>query len=163
MNIYDDGVPVAALMDEVKLALSLANLDGMPESLRVSSLKLNIHTVARETAGGGLEFVVPVIGLPVKLGGKTTRTAGHRIVVELVPPAAPAHEVRSGEVQQALLEAIRTIRAVMTSSAGGEQPFVLNEGEVELSFAVTKEGMITLGLHGELHDETTHTLLLRFK
>lgn len=162
MKIHNNSVPVADLMDEVKRALSLANLDNNPNSLKVSALRLAINSVAYETVGGGLDFVVPVIGLPIKLGGKTTRVNGHRIVVELAPPPA-AHEIRSGEVQHMLLEAIRTIRIIMTSSASGEQPFLLNEGEVELSFAVTQEGTITLGLNGELHDETTHTLQLKFR
>jgi hypothetical protein len=44
---------------------------------------------------------------------------------------------------------------------GGNDPWILSEGIIDISFAITATGTITLGIDGELSDEITHTLRLR--
>jgi hypothetical protein len=46
------------------------------------------------------------------------------------------------------VEAIETIRAAVASAAGGDDPFVLNESTITISFAVTAEGTISIGVNG---------------
>jgi hypothetical protein len=58
------------------------------------------------------------------------------------------------------VEAIETIRAAVTSAAGGDDPFVLNDSTITISFAVTAEGTISIGVNGSLSDELTHTLVV---
>ena len=60
--------------------------------------------------------------------------------------------------RQSSCDAIETIRAVVTRAVGGDDPFLLKGSTVELCFAVTKDGSITLGFNGELSNEVTHTL-----
>jgi hypothetical protein len=63
-------------------------------------------------------------------------------------------------VETALVEAISTIRQAMVSAAGGDDPWVLSEGTVDISFAITKTGTISIGADGELASELTNTLRL---
>ena len=42
----------------------------------------------------------------------------------------------------------------------GDDPFVLNDSTITISFAVTAEGSISIGINGSLSDELTHTLIL---
>jgi hypothetical protein len=58
------------------------------------------------------------------------------------------------------VEAIETIRAVVATAAAGDDPFVLNDSTITISFAVTAEGSISIGVNGSLSDELTHTLTL---
>ena len=58
------------------------------------------------------------------------------------------------------MEAIETIRAAVASAAGGDDPFVLNDSMITISFAVTAEGTISIGVNGSLSDELTHTLVV---
>jgi hypothetical protein len=44
---------------------------------------------------------------------------------------------------------------------GGNDPWIPSEGIIDISFAITATGTITLGIDGELSDEITHTLRLR--
>jgi hypothetical protein len=46
--------------------------------------------------------------------------------------------------------AIETIRAAVASAAGGDDPFVLNDSTITISFAVTAEGTISIGVNGSL-------------
>jgi hypothetical protein len=46
----------------------------------------------------------------------------------------------------------------MISAAEGDDPFLLTNGTVDLSFAITKDGSVALGASGELTDEVTHRL-----
>jgi hypothetical protein len=69
-------------------------------------------------------------------------------------------DIGSADVDEVLVEAIQTVGAVMTRAAGGHDPFVLKESTVELTFAVTREGAISLGVSGETRDEVTHKLKL---
>jgi hypothetical protein len=44
-----------------------------------------------------------------------------------------------------------------------DDPFVLTDSSVELSFCITDEGDISLGVDGSLSNELTHTLTLNLK
>jgi hypothetical protein len=61
-------------------------------------------------------------------------------------------------VEIELLDAIETIRAVVALAVGGDDPFLLKAGTVELCFAITQDGTVTLGFNGEFSNEVTHTL-----
>jgi hypothetical protein len=79
----------------------------------------------------------------------------------LVPPEdRDTRQVRGGDVEEVLVNAIATIRDVMTTAAEGDDPWVLSESAIDISFAITQTGSITLGVDGELASELTHTLRL---
>jgi hypothetical protein len=48
----------------------------------------------------------------------------------------------------------------MARAVEGNDPFLLHESTVELSFAIAKDGSITLGFNGEFQHEIAHTLRL---
>lgn len=163
MKVTEDGVPVQDVITAVKLAIKEANVSATDEGrdLRVDSVKLVLHALATRTVGGGLNFTIPFIGMPVKLGTKVTKKDTHEIEINLVPPGQEAEEeVREAPMDLALVEAIETIRAVVASSASGDDPFTLNDARITLSFAVTAEGDISIGIDGSLSDEVTNTLVL---
>jgi hypothetical protein len=62
--------------------------------------------------------------------------------------------------REILVDAIATIRDVMTTAAEGDDPWILSASTIDISFASTQTGTITLGVNGELADELTHTLRL---
>lgn len=130
--------------------------------LRVASIQLILEAIASNAAGGGLDFRVPFIGMKLKLGGRVTKKDTHTIDVTLVPPEDVGRQVRAGEeVEEALVNAIEAIRSVTSKAAEGDDPWILSQGSIDISFAITQTGTISLGLDGELADELTHTLRLR--
>jgi hypothetical protein len=165
MHDEDEGVPVTSLIAEIKKAVIMAGVtDANPQrDLRVESVQLILEAVATQAAGGKVSFRVPFIGTELSVGVKQTRQDTHTIEITLVPPDhLTTGAVLSGtDVQDALVEAIRTIRTTMLSAAGGRDPWVLSDGVVDLSFGVTKEGMISVGVEGELTNEATNTLRLK--
>ncbi len=79
----------------------------------------------------------------------------------LVPPEERlTRQVRSGGVEDVLVNAIGTIRDVMAKAAEGDDPWVLSMSIIDISFAITETGTISLGFDGELASELTHTLRL---
>jgi Trypsin-co-occurring domain 2 len=159
MQVSDTGVAVDEVVDAVKNVIKLADISETDagRDLRVASLQLILNTVATVTAGGGVDFRVPFIGMKLSVGGTVTRHDTHTIDITLIPPDLQ-HQVRDSAVEGVLLDAIATIRAVVTRAVGGDDPFRLQTGTVELCFAVTKNGSITLGFNGEFSGEITHTL-----
>jgi len=69
-------------------------------------------------------------------------------------------ELRDGDLESVLTDAINTIRSAVASAATGDDPFTLGESSVNISFAVTAEGTISLGVDSSLANELTHTLTL---
>ena len=43
----------------------------------------------------------------------------------------------------------------------GDDPWALSESTIDISFAITQTGCISLGVDGELSNELTNTLRLR--
>jgi len=75
----------------------------------VASVQLILEVVASKTAGGGLDFRVPFIGMKLRLGATVTKKDTHTI---------------------------------------------------DITFAITQTGTISLGADGELAGGLTHTLRL---
>jgi NTP-dependent ternary system trypsin peptidase co-occuring protein len=163
MIITDEGVPVDNLVSVIKDSIRRAGVSrSSPDTdLRVASVQLILEVVASTTAGGGVDFCVPFIGMKLSLGGKVTKKDTHKIDITLVPPEErDTRQVRGGDVEQALINAIATIRHVMATTAEGDDPWLLSAGIVDISFAITQTGTICLGINGELTNELTHTLRL---
>jgi Trypsin-co-occurring domain 2 len=161
MRVTDEGVPVQDLIAAVKDTIKAANVSSTDadRDLRVGSVRLVLHTIATRSSGGSLSFTVPFIGMEFKLGGKVTKQDTHEIEINLVPPGDQP-ELRDGSLESVLVEAIETIRAAVASAAGGDDPFILEDSSVTISFAVTSEGSISIGVDGSLSEDLTHTLVL---
>jgi Trypsin-co-occurring domain 2 len=163
MRVTEDGVPVQDVIAAVKLAIKEANVSTTDEcrDLRVDSVKLVLHALATRTVGGRLNFTVPFIGMPVRFGAKVTKSDTHEIEINLVPPSHKVgEEVREASLDRALVDAIETVRAVVASAADGDDPFALDDAKISLSFAVTAEGDISIGIDDSMSDEATQTLVI---
>lgn len=158
----DLGLPAGQLIETIKNAIVGANVSAADpgRDLAVTSVYLKLNTVAAVAAGGGLDFRVPFIGLAVKVKASVAREQTQTLELTLVPERVPGFETRDVAVESALVDAICTIRAVLAQATGGDDPFVLRDSAVELSFGVRRDGGISLGAEGELAGEVTHTMRL---
>ena len=163
MRVTDVGVPVQDVIAAVKLAIKEANVSATDEGrdMRVGSVTLILNALATRSAGGALSFTIPFIGMQVRLGAKVTKNDTHEIEVTLVPPVQQAgYEVREVPLDAVLVDAIETIRAIVASTEAGDDPFTLSDAKITLSFAVTADGHISIGLDASTTDEVTQTLIL---
>ncbi|GAA3217298.1 trypco2 family protein [Dactylosporangium siamense] len=161
MRIEAGTVPVDDLVNEIKRSIEQAGIGADDQvDLRVTAVRLTLRTVVTNSTGAKLEFRVPVVGMQLRLGRKVDEKDIHTIEVELVPRPSETHEVRGASVSRTLVNAVRTIRSIMANAAGGDDPLDLKAGSVEVSFVVTEEGTLSIGLDTTLRDEVTHTLRL---
>src|SRR5690348_7094514 len=66
----------------------------------------------------GLDFRIPFIGMKLRLEAKVISKDTHTIDITLAPPGDRGTcQVRGGDVEDALVNAIATIRAVMARAA----------------------------------------------
>jgi len=160
MRVTDQGVPVDELIRVVKDSVLAAGVSRASQTrdLQVTSVRLILEVVASKTAGGRLDFRVPVLGMKLRLGGMVTRKDTHTIDMALVPIQERA--VRGAEIEEVLVNAIETIRQVVASAAAGNDPWLLSDAAIDISFAIDQTGTISLGAEGELTNEVTHTLRL---
>jgi Trypsin-co-occurring domain 2 len=163
VKVTDAGVPVQVLITMVKEAVKRAGVSSSSSQgdLRVESVQLVLQALASKTAGGQLDFRIPFIGMRLQAGTKVTGQDTHTIDMTLKPPDQPARKVRSANVEDALVDAIVTIRSAMAYASAGDDPWILSIGTVDISFGVTRTGSISVGANGELANEITHTLRLR--
>lgn len=163
MKVTDEGVPVETLISVVKDSIKRAGVSrtSQDRDLQVASVQLILDVVAAKTAGGGLDFRVPFIGMKLRVGGKVTSKDTHTIDITLVPPERRAtRQVRDGDVEDVLVNAIATVHAVMAEARAGDDPWVLSASTIDIRFAITATGTISLGVDGELTNEVTQTLRL---
>jgi hypothetical protein len=163
VHVTEDGVPIQELIETIKRAIKAANVSSteLDRDLRVGSVQLTLHAVATRSLGGGLDFRIPFIGMQLKLGSTLTKQDTHRVDISLVPPDPKSRpELRDDDLESVFVEAIQTIRVAVASAAAGDDPFTLKESAVNISFAVTAAGTISLGVDGGLTNELTHTLTL---
>jgi hypothetical protein len=158
------GVPLGDLIEAVKASVTRAGISRTSQDpdFQVASVQLILNVVAASAAGTTLDFRVPFIGMRLKMGAKVTRRDTHTIDITLTPPEDSGRQVRGGQdVEEALMNAIVAIRAVTAIAAAGDDPWILSDGTIDLSFVINETGTISLGVDGELSGELTHTLRLR--
>lgn len=163
MSTDNDSMPVEELIASVQNAVAQAGLSRTVKGrdLQVRSAQLTLRVVAAKAGGAGVSFRVPFIGMKLSGGVSVSRHNTHTINIALRPSGAPSgRAVRADPIQQALADAIATIRAAMASAAKGTDPWTLSSGTIDLEFAVTRTGRISLGAEGELSNEMSHTLRL---
>lgn len=163
MKVTDAGVPVDTLIGVVKDSVKEAGVSAatLARDLKVASVRLILEVVASKETGTTLDFRVPFIGMKLRTGAKVTKKDTHTIDISLVPPEdKDARQVRGDDVEQVLVNAIGTIRQVMARAAAGDDPWVLSASTIDISFAITQTGTISLGVDGSLSSELTHTLRL---
>jgi hypothetical protein len=162
MKVTDGGAQVGSLIAAVKQAVKNAGVSqsSVSQDLEVASVQLVLQALMSKTAGGTLDFRIPFIGMKIRTGAKVTSSDTHTITITLVPPARPRRTVRSGNVEQTLVEAITTIRQTITEAAAGDDPWVLSDSVIDLAFGITRNGSISVGADGELSGEVTQTLKL---
>jgi Trypsin-co-occurring domain 2 len=160
LKVTDSGVPVGSLITAVKQAVKSAGASQSPGShgLEVASVQLVLQALASKTAGGTLDFRIPFIGMKIRTGAKVTAHDTQTLTITLVPPARPSRTVRSGDVEQTLVDAIATIRKTMAEAAVGDDPWVLSDSVIDISFGITRSGSISIGADGELSGEVTQRL-----
>ena len=92
MKATEDGVPAQDVIAAIKLAIKKANVSATDEDcdLRIDSVKLVLHALATRTVGVCLNFTVPFIGMPVRLGTKVTKRDTHEIEINLTPSVQDA-------------------------------------------------------------------------
>jgi Trypsin-co-occurring domain 2 len=162
VQVTNDGVPVDVLIKVIKDSVRRAGVSRVAGrgDLRVVSVQLTLRVMASTTAGGGLRLRVPVIGAEIGVGAKVIRQDTHIIDITLVPPEQVLREVRGGDVENALVDAIATIRDTVATAAEGDDPWVLSISTVDISFVITKSGTISFGAEGDLTNEVTQNLRL---
>jgi Trypsin-co-occurring domain 2 len=163
VKVTDEGVPVETLISVIKDSIKRAGISrtSQDRDLQVASVQLILEVVAAKTAGGSLDFRVPFIGMKLRIGGQVTSKDTHTIDITLIPPEErPTRQVRGGDVEDVLVNAIATVRAVVTEAAAGDDPWVLSASTIDIRFAITQSGTISLGVDGELANEVTQTLRL---
>jgi hypothetical protein len=160
LHVTNGTVPADELITIIKNSLERADVSPSAD-LRVASVQLILRVVATTTMGGGFSFRVPVLGMQMSLGASSTRQDTHILDIKLRPPTPPmSSELRDGDVEEVIVDAITTVRAVIDSAAEGEDPWILDVGTLDITFGVTDQGTISLGFEGELANEITHTLRL---
>jgi hypothetical protein len=163
MKVTEYGVPVEELIQTVKRSIKKANLSTLDSDrdLRVTAVKLSLNVIVSGSAGAGLDFRIPFLGMKVKLGAKVSKKDTHTIDITLVPPdERDRPELRDDDFESVFVDAVETVRATIAAAAGGDDPFVLGECTVEIAFAITNEGTVLLGVDGSLSEELTHSLIL---
>jgi hypothetical protein len=156
-------MPVGQLIRDVKAALVEAGFSStsVARVAQVASVQLVLDLVAEKSGGGGVNFCVPFIGTRLSLKAKRSNRDVHSIDLTIVPPSQPDDGyVLGGNMQDALVHALGSVRQALTAAAGGQDPWVLSAGTVEISFGVTSTGSISLIGEGDLSDEVTQKLRL---
>jgi hypothetical protein len=164
VKITSEGVPLDSRVEAVKASVRRAGVSRVshPGDLQVASVQLILEAIASGTAGGGLDFRIPFIGMKLKLGTRVTKKDTHTIDMTLVPSADTGRQVREGkDVEATLVNAIIAIRTVTSRAAQGDDPWILSEATIDITFAITQTGTISIGADGELSGELTHTIRLQ--
>jgi hypothetical protein len=158
----EGGVDVDVLIAEIKDGFALAGLDdARDQRLRITGVGLTLEVVLLHTLGGGLKLRVPFIGVDIEGGRDVSETTSHTVEMTFDPFVTehPAATYR-GDIASQIAQTIETVRATMVSAEGGNQPWALRTGTVEIRFGVTSEDRLSIGLSGSKSREHTNTLRL---
>src|SRR5262249_12700256 len=102
MDVNENGGAIEEVVSAVKNAIKLAGIAAADSGrdLRVTSIQLTLHTVAVLTAGGGIDFRVPFLGMRLTVGGAIAKRDTHTLNIVLEAQDLRAeHEIRDSDVE----------------------------------------------------------------
>lgn len=166
MEVSSESVAIRNLVEVVKASICevQGNADPRPGELAVAVAELNLQVMMDTTHGGTVDLRVPVIGARLRIGGRRVRHRMHTVHLTLVPEhnGRTRHDHGSGDEE--LVMALRAIRELMDpDTTRGGHSWSISGGTVQVSFAVTEEGSISVGLNSERSDEHVHSLQLELR
>ena len=165
MEVTSESVAIRTLVEVVKS--SICEVQGAAEpragELVAASATLTLHVMMDTTVGGKVDLRVPVIGAHLRIGGRRGRHRMHSVHVSLVPEhhGRTHHDHGTGDPE--LVMALRAIRDLLDGTGHGGHSWSVAGGTVQVSFAVTDEGSISVGLTGDRSDEHVHSLELELQ
>ena len=153
-----EGIPVENVIKQVKLAIRQFLRESGPEDeIELKSVDLTLNVVTTLTAEMKPKFTIPLINLDVGTRLAWVRENTQEIVISLKPEAVG--EAPEADIVSQLLEGLRLVRSVARVAGPDEPQLILNQGSVELKFAITETGSIELLIFGgEGSRAITHTL-----
>ncbi|SRR5260221_6549500 len=166
MQVIDDGIEVSELIEVLKNSIKRASYQGAfdgPGALEVVSAQLTLSIAAVHSRGGGVHFRVAVIGTEISFGSKQERRQTHTLNLTLTPTKESGPELRDGEIEHVLVDAIVTVYSPMERAGSGDQPWALESGVIDIVFAVSETGSITLGIDADRTGEITHAMRLSMR
>ncbi|WP_042425411.1 trypco2 family protein [Streptacidiphilus anmyonensis] len=165
MEVSSESVTVRSLVDTVQA--SICQVQGAekprPGALVVTSAEVELHVVMDAALGGGLDVRVPVIGAHLRIGGRRVRHRMHTVRVALLPGSGASGGLAHGAGDEELVLALRAVRDLMDPNPQAAHAWSVSDGTVQVSFAVTEQGSISVGLDSDRSDEHVHSLRLELR
>ncbi|MEY9929675.1 hypothetical protein ABH926_004315 [Catenulispora sp. GP43] len=165
MEVTSESVTIRTLVEVIKA--SICEVQGAeeprPGDLIAASAALTLHAMMDTTVGGKVDLRVPVIGAHLRIGGRRARHRMHTVHVSLVPEHYGRSQHDHGAGDPELVMALRAIRDLMDATGRGGHSWTVAGGTVQVSFAVTDEGSISVGLNSDRSDEHVHSLELELQ
>ena len=161
-----DGAELSAVMEAIQRALAESETADVPGFPELKSVTVKLQTEASREANGGIALYVFAIGS--RYSAESTST----LELKMTPPQTrPRASLSPGDLREALARAIHLAKIGVLKAAGGNPPFVMKEIEIDLKFAVEREGsagakvtLVPLGaeLGGKLSKNQVQTVTLVF-
>jgi hypothetical protein len=165
VEVSSESVAIRNLVEVIKA--SICEVQGAEEprhgELVVSAAELNLHVMMDTTVGGKVEVRVPVIGARLRIGGRRIRHRMHTVHVMLVPEHYGRARHDHGPGDDELVSALHAVKDLMDPTSAGGHSWSVAGGTVQVSFAVTEEGSISVGLNSDHSDEHVHSLQLELQ
>lgn len=165
MEVSNESVTIRTLVDVVKASICEVQGSGEPRpgELVAVSAELDLRVMMDTAAGGRVDVRVPVIGAHLRIGGQRKRHRMHTVRVQLVPERYGRARHDHGAGDEELVEALRAVRNLMDRAGDGGHSWSVSAGTVEVSFAITEQGSISVGLNSDHRDEHVHSLQLELQ
>lgn len=153
-----EGIPVEDVIRQLKVAIRQFIAESTPQDvIQLKSVDLTLNVVTTLSADMKPKFTIPFINLEIGSTLMWVRENTQEIVISL-KPEAPG-ELLEADIVSPLLEGLRLIRSVARVAGPEEPQLILDQGSIELKFAITDTGSIELLIFsGEASDVLTHTL-----
>ncbi|MGC4111662.1 MAG: hypothetical protein QM747_14835 [Nocardioides sp.] len=143
------------LIQAVKTGIRLAGQAGEVEFV---GFKLVVRTELTSDTSARVRLRVPVIDVSVGGGGGRSSRQSTTITLEMAPQPTDYGALTTTQLAREIAAAIRAVRATVRMARGGEDPWDLTSGRVDIEFAVTSQGNLAFGLDAEQSRGVTHLL-----
>jgi hypothetical protein len=165
VEVSSESVAIRNLVEVIKSSICEAQgaEEPRPGELVVSSAELNLQVMMDTTVGGKVDVRVPVIGAHLRIGGRRIRHRMHTVHVVMVPEHYGRAQHDHGPGDQELVSALHAIKDLMEPGSPGGHSWSVATSTVQVSFAVTEEGSISVGLNSDRSDEHVHSLQLELQ
>jgi hypothetical protein len=159
-----EGIPISDIVDSIKRAIVLKQLDMDKSGIKIKDMELTLKTVAAADVGAKISLQIPILG-KIEFGSKISEKSLQTTNLTLKVPGPTEVERGLGlaDLDETIADSISNIIEGVKAANDNSPSLEMEEASVEFNFVLSGDSKISLIIESGFESELSNKLKITFE